>query len=291
MPQPAHSQIPGEIAIIGAGRLGSSLALALRGVGVRVTQIGVRGPAGEAGSLATQLPGATVASAESVARECEWVVLAVPDTALPELAASLPWRSGQAVVHCSGALGLDALASVARARGLRGCLHPLQAFPARFEPERFRGIVCGVEADSPLDLQLEALCLAFGARSVRLEGVDRARYHASAVLASNFVVALHAAAARAWASSGLPSELARTALAPLTLGASEAVSRLSLEAALTGPFARGDVQTVAAHLRALQPEPELGALYARLGEQLLGLALDLPAERRAALEALLQSVL
>ncbi|MFI5308111.1 MAG: Rossmann-like and DUF2520 domain-containing protein [Polyangiales bacterium] len=289
MPSSSEGAIFNEIGIIGAGRLGSSLALALTQVGERVTAVAGAGASG-AEALAVRLPGARSANAAAVARGCGLVVLAVPDTELPGLAAGLAWRAGQSVVHCSGALDLEVLAAVAHAGGLRGCLHPLQAFPARFEPERFTGIVCGIEADAPLDARLQELCLALGARSVRLEGVSRARYHAAAVLASNFVVALHAAAARAWTLSGLPEDLARSALAPLTLGAAEAVSRLPLEAALTGPFARGDVQTVASHLRALEAAPELRALYLRLGAELLGLQLDLPDERRTALEALLSGV-
>ena len=87
---------------------------------------------------------------------------------------------------------------------------------------------------------LEA-CTALGASPLDLSGVDRARYHAAAVLASNYVIALHEAAARAFELAGLPRKAARGALAPLTLGAANALAGLPLEQALTGPLARGDV--------------------------------------------------
>jgi predicted short-subunit dehydrogenase-like oxidoreductase (DUF2520 family) len=169
-------------------------------------------------------------------------------------------------------------------------LHPLQAFPERFgDPARFSGIVCGVEADGALGARLEGYVRALGASVLRLEGVDRARYHAAAVLASNYVVALHAAAAQAFALAGLPAALARTALAPLTQGALDGVQRLTLENALTGPVARGDVATIARHLAALAAAPELCELYRRLGAALLSLPLALSAERKTALHALLSS--
>jgi predicted short-subunit dehydrogenase-like oxidoreductase (DUF2520 family) len=217
------------------------------------------------------------------------VWLAVPDAAIPVVAQALSWTTGQRVVHASGALGLDVLDPVRSAGGLRGCLHPLQTFPERFaDPLRFRGIVCGIEADGVLGAELAQLSAELGASALRLEGVDRARYHAAAVFASNYLVALHAAAAQAWALAGLPPELARGALAPLTLAAAESVQRLPLEAALTGPLARGDLDTLAAHTRALEQAPELRELYRRLGAALLELPLSLTEAQRTALAALLR---
>jgi predicted short-subunit dehydrogenase-like oxidoreductase (DUF2520 family) len=228
--------------------------------------------------------------AHELVEACDLVLLAAPDDALAPLIAALPWRAGQAAVHCSGALGLQVLEPARAAGALCGCMHPLQSFPERFgAPERFHGVVCGVEADGALGARLEALCTQLGARSVRLEGIDRARYHAAAVLASNYVVALHAAAAEAWTLAGLPEGLAREALAPLTQGVAENIGRLPLERALTGPIARGDAATVARQLAALAQRPALQAVYRRLGAALLALPLPLPPERRAALEALLRN--
>jgi predicted short-subunit dehydrogenase-like oxidoreductase (DUF2520 family) len=281
---------PGEdgIGLIGASRLGTTLALALQRAGHSVVAVASRSTA-SAAAFAQRLPGVRALDADALALRCELVVLAVPDAAIAGLAATLPWRAGQQVVHCSGALGLSAL-DAARARGaLRGCLHPLQSFPERFgAAERFTGIRCGIEGDGPLDARLQALCRALGADPLSLAGVDRARYHAAAVLASNYVVALHAAAAAAWALAGLPEGSAREALAPLTQGAADAVRRLPLPDALTGPIARGDAATVARQLDALADAPQLQELYRRLGAALLGLPLALAPEQRAALESALR---
>lgn len=276
-----------RIGVIGAGRLGSCLALALARSGQPVSAIASPQHA-HAAELAARVGGVAVLDPEQVVRECELVLLTVPDAQIAVLAARLPWNAGQAVVHCSGAVDLSALDAVREAGGLRGCWHPLQSFPERFgEPERFAGIACGVEADAELGARLEAYCHTLGAAVFRLEGVDRAAYHAAAVFASNYLVALHVAAEEAWASAGLSRQLARAALAPLTLGAAQQIARLPLEAALTGPLARGDRDTIAAHLSALSPQPALRDLYLRLAQLLIARPIALSDAQRAEVLALL----
>jgi predicted short-subunit dehydrogenase-like oxidoreductase (DUF2520 family) len=265
------------VGIIGLGRLGNALAAALATSGTPVL-VASRRPIADA---SPDVAGIEAVPAEGLMARCETVFLAVPDRAVPEVAASLPWRPGQAAVHHSGALGLDALAAATAQGAVAGCLHPLQTFPAGVRPQEalalFTGSVCGVEAPEPLGGRLEALAARLGARTVRLEGVDRALYHAAAVLASNDVVALMASAARTWALAGLPAEAAREALAPLLLASARNVAALPLERALTGPIARGDVPTVERHLEALMAAPDLAALYRALAAELLALDLGHPA--------------
>lgn len=281
----------GPIGIIGAGRLGCSLAVALHAAGYKVQAVASHTPA-SAQVLASQLRGAKATTPEAVVERCETVFLTVPDGEIASLTASLPWREGQAAVHCSGALGLDALAAASEAGALAGCLHPLQSFPSREgDAARFRGIVCGVEAPGPLAAVLEAIARDLGGEVVRLEGVDRARYHAAAVFASNYAVALAAAAGRAWELAGLPAEQARRALAPLLLGAATNIAGHDLADALTGPVARADLATVERHLAALSApdgDPQLAALYRSLGAELLRLDLGHPPETMERLRELFE---
>jgi predicted short-subunit dehydrogenase-like oxidoreductase (DUF2520 family) len=277
-----------SIGLIGAGRLGSSLALALARAGHPISL--VYSPNHErAEELAARLgTSLAIASGQELALRSELVFLTVPDGAVRAVADALPWRAGQSVVHCSGALGLSALDAVQRAGGLRGCLHPLQTFPSRFvDAAAFHAIACGVEADGALTGELEGFVRQLGAQVVRLEGVDRVRYHAAAVFASNYVLALHVAAQRCFTLAGLSEPLARTALGPLTLGAARRLAQLPLEQALTGPLARGDTETIARQLESLSVEPELRALYAGLGALLLQLPLALEPAQRAELLTLL----
>lgn len=278
----------GAIGIIGGGRLGSSLAAALAGCGCRVSAVASRDR--PAAARAAAASGAAILSAQAVVDRCDVVFLTVPDRAVADVCAALRWRAGQAAVHCSGALGLEVLAGARAAGALAGCLHPLQSFPAREpEPWRFTGITCGIEGDGTLRGTLERIARALGATVVSLAGVPRARYHAAAVLASNDVVALMGAATRTWVLAGLPAERARAALAPLLVAAAANVAALPLTEALTGPVARGDVATVAAHLAALDGAPELRALYRALAAELLQLDLGHSATVQEQLRALLSA--
>ncbi|MCY4639559.1 MAG: DUF2520 domain-containing protein [Chloroflexi bacterium] len=284
------------VGVVGCGRLGASLALGLASAGYRIAAVAGRGSR-RAEGLAEAIPGARALAAPELVRGSDLILLAVPDDAVAAVAAALPWRRGQAAVHCAGALDLGPLAPLAARGAARGCLHPLQAFPdPGGSPERGRGIAVGIEAaegaGTDLGALLEALAADLGAgATVRLEGVDRSCYHAAAVLASNDVVALAAAAARAWTLAGLPASEAPRALGPLLAGAASAVAGLppgaALASALTGPLARGDLATVARHLDALAREPSLRALYAALGRELLALDLGHPPRSAAALAALL----
>jgi len=279
-----------SIGIVGTGRVGSALADALLKSGWPLDAVASRTVEG-AEALASHLPFVAATSVEEVVGANDVVFLAVPDDEIQTIAETLRWRPDQAVVHLSGGRGLDVLSPVAAAGGLPGCLHPLQTFPGGEEPARararFEGIACGVEAASPLDALLEAIVDDLGAQSFRLEGVDRAAYHAAAVFVSNDVVAAMAAATRAWTLAGLPSDEAQGALSPLLQATTAAIAERPLAEALTGPVARGDLETVRHHLESLTAEPELRALYRALAAELLRLELGHSAETAAELAALL----
>jgi predicted short-subunit dehydrogenase-like oxidoreductase (DUF2520 family) len=274
-----------RIGFIGAGRLAASLAAGVRGAGYCVAGVASARP--ESARALALLLGSDAASAQDVADTCDLIFVTVPDSAIAAVAAQVGWRRRQAVVHCSGALSLDVLSPATDAGALAGCFHPLQSFPSREgDPTRFHGVTCGIEAAGDLGAALERIARALGAHVVRLEGIDRAKYHAAAVFASNYVVSLMAAAAEVWKQSGLPRDAARSALAPLLLGAAQNIGTRELAEALTGPVARGDIATVERHLAALD-DLELRELYRRLGAELLALELHHPPEVSAQLRALL----
>ncbi|MBM3139628.1 MAG: DUF2520 domain-containing protein [Chloroflexi bacterium] len=193
-----------RVGVVGPGRLGSALVAALAGAGYATPSVAARRPE-RARALAEALPGIRARALGELAEEVDLVFLTVADGAIASVAGDVGLRSGQAVVHCSGALGLEVLLAGAREGAGVGGFHPLQTFPAGEEParaaERFRGIACGVEGEGLLGETLEAIAVDLGATSVRPEGEDRAAYHATAVLASNDVVALMQAAASAVASA------------------------------------------------------------------------------------------
>jgi len=265
----------GTIGFVGAGRLGAALAVGLDAAGYRVTAV-ASNHRESAAALARQIGPNARYSVDplEVAATADIVFLTVPDSAIAEVCASIPWEPRHLVVHCSGALGLEALAT-ARARGaMTGAFHPLQTFPSGIgEPERFRGVFCGIEGAEPAAALLEGMAGRLGAATFRLEGVDRARYHLAAVFTSNLVVALVAAATRLWDLAGLERESGHAALSPLLVATAGNVSGSELSVALTGPVARGDATTVERHLEALAGDNDLEAIYRLLSAELLRLPL------------------
>lgn len=289
MDRGAVTQPPVSFAVLGLGRLGSCLARALIAANLPLKVVAsARREVAEA--QATQL-GTNVRAVlpAELGQHAAVIFVTVPDAQVEAATSGLPLSAAHALVHTSGSLGLDVLAAVS-GRGVRvGLMHPLQAFAAAAGPDRFHGIHMGVEANDPvLERQLEWVASALGGQAFSLRGVDRAAYHAAAVFVSNYVVALHTAAAQIWAQAGLPPESARAALAPLTTGAASAIAQHPLPAALTGPLVRGDHATIARHLQALKGDPALDSLYRALAEQLLTLSLGHSAAQRAALTKILR---
>jgi predicted short-subunit dehydrogenase-like oxidoreductase (DUF2520 family) len=284
-----------RVGIIGAGRLGSALARALAVVGWPVVAVASR-RAASAQALVARLPAARVATAQEVADIAELVVLTVPDAAIGEAARAVHWHAGQAVVHTSGAASLAPLAPARAAGALVGALHPLQTFASREEPAPlalFAGITCALEGDPALLPRLSALVRALGARPLVLPPEARARYHAAAVLAANYVVTLLHLATDLWATFGVGEREATAALLPLVRRAVDNVAAHGPATALTGPIARGDAATVAQHIAALAAaRPTTLEAYIALAEATLTLAAargDLPPERAAAVRATLEA--
>jgi predicted short-subunit dehydrogenase-like oxidoreductase (DUF2520 family) len=160
--------------------------------------------------------------------------------------------AGTPVLHTSGAVGLDALGHLANAGCSIGGLHPLVAVPNPADGARLlRGAWWGVEGEGAARALAEGIVASTEGRTLVIPGGGRALYHAAAVLASNGLVALMAAAEGLMGQAGVPAEQARSALADLAAGALAAVRDDGPVAALTGPVARGDVETVRAHLARL----------------------------------------
>jgi predicted short-subunit dehydrogenase-like oxidoreductase (DUF2520 family) len=275
-----------RVGVLGLGRLGACLARSLAAAGVKQISVASRERAA-AERFASEI-GVHAVDAPEIAGSSSLVFLAVPDAQVRSVCEALPLTAAHSLVHLSGVLGLDCLEAAAERGAKIGALHPLQAFPLHAGSDRFRGIYTGIEAsDAVLVTELEAIARGLGATPFSLAGVERAAYHAAAVIASNYVVALHAAAGEVWQLAGLPLATARAALAPLTLGAAQAIAERELPAALTGPVARGDVASVASHLQALHGDHVHAALYRALARELLRLPLGLSAEAHSALAALL----
>ena len=272
---PAQPAWPASIAVVGAGRAGGALAIALTSAGRSVVAVASR-DAGRAALLAARvgaLPAPTALAAISAA---DLTFLTVPDAAVAGVAASVaesgPDLRGRAVVHCSASLGIGALAALRPTDASLGCLHPFQALAGAESAPLLQGAVMAIEADSALEAPLRRLAEDLGGRPIALLPGTRALYHVAAVLAGNAPLALLSVASELLVAAGLAPPAAEEALIGLMEGALTNARRVGPRAALTGPVVRGDTVTVAAHLEALKERPDTASLYRALTQAILLLA-------------------
>lgn len=251
----------GSIAFIGAGKLGSALAQALSQRGVVVGQVASR-QASSAQHLAARMPGCQAVDAATAAR-ADLVFLTVSDDGIGPLAAQLPWRAGQAVVHCSGATEVSVLQPAADAGAEIGGFHPLQIFS---DPQRAIELLAGssvaIEGPPALEAQLHQLAHTLGMHPLRLPPGARALYHGSASYAASFLLSMLDEAVTVWRSFGIDEAQALQALLPMARGTLDAAASKGLSAAVAGPISRGDAGVIARHLAAFTAlGPEHAELY------------------------------
>lgn len=203
------------------------------------------------------------------------VFLAVPDDVLPQVANELA-LAGRAprncvAFHLSGALSTDVLAPLHGAGYSVGSIHPLQTVADPWSgADRLRGCAYAVAGEPGALAIARELVSALGGRALVVPPTLRPVYHAAAVFASNYVVAAAAVVARTLAEAGIAEADAIAAALPLMRGTMDNIEQLGFGAALTGPVARGDVDTVRLHLSRLSPRER--SLYSALGREALHLA-------------------
>lgn len=280
MTEPNSASKPGRLSvgILGAGKVGASVAASLRLAGHAV--VGASGVSdGSVTRIDTMLPGVPRLDEDEVVRRSELVFLTVPDDAISELAEGLAmlgaWRSGQIVAHCSGRLGLDALEAAAQAGAIPLAIHPAMTFTGTsLDLDRMVGATFAVTAPAAFLPIAQALVVEMGGEPVVLEDAARPLYHAALVHGANHVVTLVAQAASLLAAAGVddPGRLLGPLIHASIDGAlADAPGTVST---LTGPVVRGDAGTVAAHVAALASRPEAAETYRAMATATADIALS-----------------
>jgi predicted short-subunit dehydrogenase-like oxidoreductase (DUF2520 family) len=282
-----------DIAVVGAGRVGTALAVLLQRAGHTITA--VSGRAATRTRAATHLAAVPVRSEVDAAGGADLVILGVPDDeispAVIRLAQEAAFRPGAWVAHLSGAAGLDVLAPATAAGARRLAFHPLQTIPdVEGALERIPGSLMAVTADDDEGFGLgDRLAAEVGARPFHLPDDRRALYHAAAVFASNYVIASAGIAEELFHRAGVPDPLA--ALLPLARASLDNVARLGPADALTGPAVRGDAGTIDRNLAALReaaPHAVPGYIeFCRIALELGTRSGRTPDDRRRAVEEVL----
>lgn len=256
-----------QLVIVGAGRAGGSLALAGAAAGHEIVGVLSRSPQPYGPALGWDEP----------LPPCDLALFAVSDSSITEVAANLAprWSSSHPAVHLSGFVSVAALGPIADRDAPVGSFHPLQSLPdAERGAVALTGAWAGITTvDDRLRWLLEDLAVSLDMRPFGLDDGAKAVYHAAAAAASNYVVESLAVSADLLDAAGIDHRV----MEPLTRRVVENVFALGPAAALTGPIARGDLDTVDGQLAAAdQVSPGLGRqfrLLARATAERVGIEL------------------
>jgi predicted short-subunit dehydrogenase-like oxidoreductase (DUF2520 family) len=264
-----------DIALVGAGRVGTALAVLLARAGHRI--VAAAGREGSRARAETFLPGVPFLPSADAARGGDAVILGLPDDVIApvcaDLAAADAFREGQHVTHLSGAAPLLALGPARAAGAAVLSLHPVQTFPdVEAGIERLPGSVVAVTAWEEEAFRFgERMAEEVGGRPFRVSEERKALYHTAAVFCSNYLVAVEGLAERLFRAVGVEDPI--EVFGPLARGTLENVLRVGPAAALTGPVARGDAGTVKRNLDALAVHaPDVVPAYVALARASLALA-------------------
>ncbi len=204
-------------------------------------------------------------------------IIAVTDSQIEIVAETLKahLRPGCVVLHTSGSRSSEILASLREAGASVGSLHPLISIS---DPvvgaDKLAGAFFCIEGDEKACQNAKELVGVLGGRSFMIAPDKKALYHAAAVMSAGHLVALFSESLELLAECGVSLDEVRDVLAPLVVSTAANLSASSPEAALTGPFARGDRETVEQNLNAIRnsSHPEFGEAYCVLGLRSLDLA-------------------
>lgn len=257
-----------SLSLVGPGRAGSAFARSWLAAGGSLTEVIARDPA-PAREAAERLGGGTPRAIAGPHADCEILVLAVPDDAIAAAARSLAGRLRcHAAFHLSGALAASALEPLGPSGASLGSLHPLRVFTGSPD-ETWNGAFVATEGDAEALRVGEQVVSAVGARAHRIMAEAKPLYHAAATLAAGGTVAVISMATRAWGQAGIPEEEARPALAALAESAAAAAVSREFSQAFTGPIARRDRVTLAAHRDALAGRADVLEVYSLLARETL----------------------
>jgi len=284
-----------RIGFVGLGRVATAFARGFERAGVRISPGFDKEPEKAAAWRQLSFPAAEII--DQTVNGADILFITTTDDAIEAVGQRVSQMPGagnlSAVFHTSGATPTSIL-SCFKSRDVDfASIHPVMSFSGDIEDaDRLQGCKFCVEAGTEVGVETAAdLCERLGGEVVRLSGEAKVAHHLACVLASNFAVLLMDKGRRVHEKAGIEREASLAMLGRLVRAAIENTRRHGPETALTGPFSRGDVETVASHVRWLTENmPELLEIYATLGRKTVELALRagrITAKQAAALHGIL----
>ena len=258
--------------IIGAGKLGQSLARLWRDAGlVEIGAVLNRSP--ESSKTAIQHIGAGSAALdlESMHDAKLWMI-STSDSEIESIAKKLAnsgqINAGSVVFHCSGLLSSSVLESIASIGARVASTHPVMSFASPLSDlDSFAGTYCGCEGDMAALAILSPIFESIGGRCFTLNAEQKALYHTATALCCNQLTALTEVSFQLFENAGIERTTAKQMMQPLMLTTLTNIFQQGTTDALTGPIARGDHASVAAHIDALQATGANSlAIYQSLGK-------------------------
>ncbi|MFZ5644940.1 MAG: Rossmann-like and DUF2520 domain-containing protein [Bacillota bacterium] len=268
-----------KIAIIGAGKVGSALAILLNDRGHTICGVASR-TLKSAENLASRVGSEAFEKPEDAVQGADLVFITTPDREIENVSRYLADRGavvkGTIIAHTSGAHSSDYLAGVRENGGLAVSIHPLQSFAdVATAMENLPGSYFALEGDPEAMPLARRVVEDLKGKAFYIEAKDKALYHAAACIASNYLVSIMHFSTGLYEKFGLTRKEAYEALLPLIQGTINNIEKVGPVLALTGPVARGDITTIEGHLPALTcVGREEENLYRVLGRYTVRIAME-----------------
>ena len=267
-----------SFSIVGCGRVGTALGRHLSNAGYRLyglsckTEASARKAAGILGTDNHTQDSLKITSGADI------VFITTPDGVISQVCDDIAGKGGfnakTIVLHCSGAHPSTILSSAKKCGASIGSMHPLQSFAAEGSKNTFKGIIVSVEGDAAAIAAAKAMVNDLESVGLTIKTEAKTLYHAAAVVASNYLVAVQDLAIKFIEIAGIESKDAFKVLSPLIQGTLSNIEAVGTTRALTGPIARGDLETVSRHIDGIKEKiPGLLYLYNSLGRHTVDIAL------------------
>ena len=254
------------IGFVGAGKVGTSLAIAMHNAGYKITGSNSKSIS-SADNLSDAIPNCkTYKNINDIASHCEILFITTPDDSIEPTANSIKINRHNALIHCSGVKTIDVFKNAITANIPVGSFHPMQAFSSiETGIKSIPGTTFGIEGNGEIRDYLSEAAIKINGIPVFIQSKHKALYHLSGVMLGNLLASLAAISANLWHHMDIDEDTAIKALTPMITQVSINLQSSGVPKGIAGPYIRGDVGTIKSHLDALVDyAPNLLPLYCEL---------------------------